>query len=80
MQDIEIARKATLQPITQIAQKLGVPEEELETYGKYKAKIPISYSSRKNNHSNRFSRWITKNREKGSASFKGAIFRTCIWH
>ena len=45
MQDIEIARKATLQPITQIAQKLGVPEEELETYGKYKAKIPISYSS-----------------------------------
>lgn len=38
--DLEIAQKATLQHINEIAAKLGVPEEDLELYGKYKAKLP----------------------------------------
>ena len=37
--DIEIAQECELQPITAIAQKAGIPEEYLEQYGKYKAKI-----------------------------------------
>ncbi|WP_243290811.1 formate--tetrahydrofolate ligase [Bacillus sp. FJAT-47783] len=37
--DIEIAREATLKPISEIATQLGVKEEELELYGKYKAKL-----------------------------------------
>ena len=37
--DIEIARNTKLNPITEIAQNLGVKENELEQYGKYKAKI-----------------------------------------
>ena len=37
--DIEIAQKATMQPITEIAGKLGLAEDDLELYGKYKAKI-----------------------------------------
>ncbi len=37
--DIEIAQKAKLIPITQIASDLGVFEEELEPYGRFKAKI-----------------------------------------
>ena len=37
--DIEIANSVTLQPIAQIAEKLGLKEDELEFYGKYKAKI-----------------------------------------
>ena len=37
--DIEIARAATLQPIAQIAGKLGIPDEAIEPYGRYKAKI-----------------------------------------
>ena len=37
--DIEIAQQATLEPIAQIAQKLGIREEELEPYGRYKAKL-----------------------------------------
>lgn len=39
MTDYEIAKSVELQPIGKIAKKLGVPDEELEYYGKYKAKI-----------------------------------------
>ena len=39
MTDIEIARNTKLNPITEIAQNLGIKENELEQYGKYKAKI-----------------------------------------
>lgn len=39
MSDIEIARNAKLEPITKIAEKLNIGEEDLEAYGKYKAKI-----------------------------------------
>ncbi len=37
--DIEIAQNAELRPIVEIAQKLGIEEDELELYGKYKAKV-----------------------------------------
>lgn len=37
--DIEIARQATLKPITEVATKAGVPADALIPYGKYKAKI-----------------------------------------
>ena len=37
--DIEIAREVTLRPITEIAAKLGLTEDEIELYGKYKAKV-----------------------------------------
>lgn len=39
--DLEIARQARLKPIQDIAAQLGVPSEELELYGKYKAKLPL---------------------------------------
>ena len=37
--DIEIAQAATLQPIQAIAERAGILEDELELYGRYKAKI-----------------------------------------
>ena len=37
--DIQIAQEAQLEPIGNVARKLGVEEEELEYYGKYKAKL-----------------------------------------
>ena len=37
--DIEIAQAASPLPITKVAAKLGIPEDDLELYGKYKAKI-----------------------------------------
>ena len=39
MTDIEIARNTKLNQITEIARNLGIKEDELEQYGKYKAKI-----------------------------------------
>ena len=39
LSDIEIAQSTTLRPIAEIAQELGIQEDELELYGKYKAKI-----------------------------------------
>ncbi len=37
--DIEIAQQTELLPIAKVAQKLGIAEEELELYGRYKAKL-----------------------------------------
>ena len=49
MEDIEIARNTKLEKITKIAESIGIEEEELELYGKYKAKISSeSYTKRKN--------------------------------
>ena len=49
MEDIEIARNTKLEKIVNIAKNIGIEEEELELYGKYKAKIsPESYRKRKN--------------------------------
>ena len=42
LSDIEIAEQATLDPIADIAAKVGLDSDELEFYGKYKAKIPMS--------------------------------------
>ena len=39
--DIEIAREAKLKHINEIGAILGVPEEDLQLYGKYKAKLPL---------------------------------------
>ncbi len=39
MTDIEIARSTKLEKIVEVAKKVGIEEEDLEQYGKYKAKI-----------------------------------------
>ncbi|MGE5271462.1 MAG: formate--tetrahydrofolate ligase [Thiohalocapsa sp.] len=41
--DIEIAQAATMRPIGQIADKLGIPDEALSPYGRYKAKVSLDY-------------------------------------
>jgi formate--tetrahydrofolate ligase len=41
--DIEIAQAATMRPIGQIAAKLGIPDEALSPYGRYKAKVGLEY-------------------------------------
>lgn len=40
--DIEIARSIRLRPIGEIAERLGIPQEELEPYGKDMAKVPLT--------------------------------------
>jgi formate--tetrahydrofolate ligase len=45
--DIEIAQAATMKPIAEIAAgKLGIPEEAISPYGRYKAKISLDYIRR----------------------------------
>ena len=49
MTDIEIARNTKLEKIVDVAKKLGVEEDDIEQYGKYKAKISNEvYEKRKN--------------------------------
>ena len=50
--DIEIAQEAKMLPINQIAQKLGITEEELEPYGRFKAKISDEVYKRLENKPN----------------------------
>lgn len=48
--DLQIAQECTMEPITAIAAKAGIPEEFVECYGKYKAKISDKYYNQiKNN-------------------------------
>jgi len=42
-QDIEIAQEAPIRHIVEIAEMLGIPRDDLELYGKYKAKIPLRF-------------------------------------
>ncbi len=46
LSDIQIAQQTELRPITEIAQQLGVSFDELELYGKYKAKLSDELSAR----------------------------------
>lgn len=48
MNDIEIAQNAHLDPIDQIGKKVGLTENELEMYGKYKAKVNVIEKHRLN--------------------------------
>ena len=45
MKDIEIAKTIEMRPITEVATELGINVDDLELYGKYKAKIPLSYQA-----------------------------------
>lgn len=42
MSDIAIAQSVKMLPIQQVAEKLNIPETDLEYYGRYKAKLPLS--------------------------------------
>ncbi|MEM7454195.1 MAG: formate--tetrahydrofolate ligase [Planctomycetota bacterium] len=44
--DIEIANQVALKPVTEIASVLGLTPEQLELYGHYKAKLPLSLIDR----------------------------------
>lgn len=46
LSDIEIAQKAHMLPITEVAAKLGIAEEDIELYGRYKAKLSMDLIKR----------------------------------
>lgn len=48
MNDLQIAKKVTLSPISSIAEKFGVDPDQIEMYGKYKAKLPLHAINKKN--------------------------------
>ena len=50
--DIQIAQEAKILPITDIATQLGIKDDELELYGKYKAKINDAFLKRTANRKN----------------------------
>ena len=52
MGDIEIARSVTLKPIEEVAKKVGIEKEDLECYGKYKAKLSEELQNKVKNKEN----------------------------
>lgn len=52
MGDIDIARSVTLKPIEEVAKIVGIEKEELECYGKYKAKLSDELKQRISNNKN----------------------------
>ena len=53
--DIDIAQNATMEHIRDIASKLGVSDEDIEMYGKYKAKLPLTLIDEDNVAKNKLS-------------------------
>ncbi|NLJ72524.1 MAG: formate--tetrahydrofolate ligase [Syntrophomonadaceae bacterium] len=47
--DIQIAQECTMQPIVEIAKKIGLTEDDLDLYGKYKAKVSLDVWERVKN-------------------------------
>jgi len=45
--DIEIAQESTMLPVLDVAKELGIPEDYLESYGKYKAKVDYNLLNQK---------------------------------
>lgn len=45
--DLAIAQSTAIRPIKEIASGLGIPDDDLEFYGKYKAKIPLKFIDEK---------------------------------
>ncbi len=41
--DIEIAQQAMLRPIVEVAERLGIPSDSIENYGRYKAKVSLKF-------------------------------------
>ena len=41
--DLEIAQECVMEPIEKVAEKVGIPADQLEHYGKYKAKLSFDY-------------------------------------
>lgn len=52
MTDIEIAQNAQMLPIKEVARKIGIGEDDLEFYGKYKAKISGEFTEKTKNNKN----------------------------
>ena len=50
--DIEIAQEAVMEPIVKVAERIGVSEDDLELYGKYKAKISDEFIDSVNDRPN----------------------------
>lgn len=50
--DIEIAQESVLEPITKVAGQLGIAEDDLELYGRYKAKLSNEYIKSMEDHPN----------------------------
>lgn len=46
MTDLEIAHKFQMRPVTEVAAQLGIQPDDLELYGKYKAKLPLKFIDR----------------------------------
>ena len=47
--DVQIAQSTNMQPIKEVAEKIGLTEDDLELYGKYKAKISLDTIQRLEN-------------------------------
>lgn len=48
--DIEIAQSTIMQPITEVAEKIGLSNDDIELYGKYKSKINLDVLTKKSAH------------------------------
>ena len=52
--DIEIAQEAKMKPIIKIAESIGLNEDDIEFYGKYKCKLSLDILNREKEDMNRY--------------------------
>ena len=71
--DIEIAQEAKIEPITSIAETLGITTDELELYGKYKAKLSEEYLEK-------LKGGLWTDGKEGSYCVTGALSWSMLWN
>ena len=74
--DVEIAQSTVMEPIKNVAEKIGLTEDDLELYGKYKAKISLETIKKVENNPDGKLILVTAI----NISLKGTIIRTCVWN
>ena len=74
--DIEIAQEATLKPIVDVAKDIGLSEDDIDLYGKYKAKIHLDVLDRYADKPNDKLMWETRLSPGGRAVHgrRGAVW------
>ena len=96
MTDLEIAQKAQMLPIREVAKKLNISEDDLDPYGKYKAKLPLHLINAEKMKQSKLvlvtaitpthagegktTVSIGQNRQKSDCCIARTIVRTCFWN
>ncbi len=77
--DIEIAQSANIKPIVEVAKQLNIKDDDLELYGKYKAKLSLTLINEEKIKKSKLI-LVTAITPTPAGEGKTTVFRSCFWN